>query len=267
LRDEGDALRLRSALAGRPQVVVIGAGFLGMEVAAVARGRGLDVSVVDPLPTPMGRQFGAHMGTWIAELHRAHGVRLFTGVGVGALRGSGGRVTGVLLGDDRLLPADCVLVAIGAAPELGWLRGTGVPLGDGIECDAYCQAGPALYAAGDVASWPSPRYGRRLRLEHRMNATEQGTAAALNLLHGNVRAFDPVPYFWTDQFDVKVQAHGIFPAGAEPVIAEGRPGDGKFVAVYEEGGRTVGVLGWNSPREVRRYRQQFTDAVTPGGAT
>jgi NADPH-dependent 2,4-dienoyl-CoA reductase/sulfur reductase-like enzyme len=263
LRGDRDAARLRAALGASARVVVIGAGFLGMEVAAVARGMGLDVMVVDPLPAPMVRQFGAAVGARIAELHRGHGVVLHTGVSLTDLRHTGGRVAGVLLSDGSVHDTDCVLVAIGAAPDVGWLRSSDITLGDGIECDEYCQAGPAVYAAGDVASWPSRRYRRRMRLEHRMNATEQGTAAARNLLHGNVEAFDPVPYFWSDQFDVKMQAHGVFPAGAELAVADGSLADSRFVVLYQEAGRTVGVLGWNSPKQVREYRSRLLDDATP----
>ncbi|MEU6371575.1 FAD-dependent oxidoreductase [Streptomyces sp. NPDC046909] len=265
LRGAQDAVGLRVALAGQPRVVVVGAGFLGMEVAAVARSLGLDVTVVDPLPTPMVRQFGTTIGELIADRHRDQGVRLRTGVGVTDLLGSDGRVTGVQLDDGTVQPADCVLVAIGAVPAVGWLSSSGLALGDGIRCDEYCQAAPGVYAAGDVASWPSPRYGRRLRLEHRLNATEQGTTAARNLLRGNTEVFDPVPYFWTDQYEVKIQAHGVFPTGHEPEVVEGSPAENKFVALWREDGRTVGVLGWNSAKQARQYRQQLIDEPVSGG--
>lgn len=271
LRGDRDAARLRAALGTAVRVVVIGAGFLGMEVAAVARGMGLDVMVVDPQPVPMVRQFGTTIGARIAELHRDHGVVVHTGVAVEDFRSAGGRVTGVLLSDRSEHRADCVLVAVGAAPDTEWLRSAGIALGNGIEGDEYCQTGPAVYAAGDVASWPSRRYGRRMRLEHRMNATEQGTAAARNLLHGNIEVFDPVPYFWSDQYDVKMQAHGVFPADAELVVADGSLADGRFVVLYREAGRTVGVLGWNRPKQVRECRSRLLDEPTPaylpGGAT
>jgi 3-phenylpropionate/trans-cinnamate dioxygenase ferredoxin reductase subunit len=271
LRSDLDAARLRAALGATSRVVVIGAGFLGMEVAAAARGMGLDVLVVDPLPAPMVRQFGPEVGARIAELHRDHGVVLHTGVTLKDFLRTGRRVTGVLLSDGSVHDADCVLVAIGAVPDVEWLRSSGVALGDGIECDEYCQAGPGVYAAGDVASWPSRRYARRMRLEHRVNATEQGTAAARNLLHGNIEAFDPVPYFWSDQYDVKLQAHGVFPADAELVVTDGSLADSRFVVLYREAGRTVGVLGWNRSKQVREHRSRLLDDFLPislpGGAT
>jgi 3-phenylpropionate/trans-cinnamate dioxygenase ferredoxin reductase subunit len=190
----------------------------------------------------------------VAALHRDHGVHLRLGTGVRELAAGGGRVTAVVLSDGTVLPADCVLVAIGAVPETGWLRPSGLPLGDGIECDEYCRAAPGIYAAGDVACWHNPRYQRRMRVEHRMNATEQGTAAAYNLLHGDAKPFSPLPYFWTDQYQVKIQAHGIFPDGCEVTVEEGTFGDSRFVALYRLGGQPVGVLGWNAPARILPYR-------------
>jgi NADPH-dependent 2,4-dienoyl-CoA reductase/sulfur reductase-like enzyme len=266
LRGAGDAAALYTAFTGRPRVVVIGAGFLGMEVAASARSLGLDVTVVDPLATPMIRQLGTVVGQRVARLHQEHGVTVRTGVGVQDLRGEGDRVTGVVLTTGEVLAADCVLVAIGASPTVEWLRASGLVLGDGIECDAYCQAAPGVYAAGDVASWPSRRYGRRIRLEHRLNAGEQGAAAARNLLHGNQQPFDPVPYFWSDQYDVKIQAYGVFPAGGRFEVVHGAIDDARFVAVCREAGSVVGALGWNSPKQVRPYYQQLLDSPALEGA-
>jgi NADPH-dependent 2,4-dienoyl-CoA reductase/sulfur reductase-like enzyme len=203
----------------------------------------------------MLRQVGPAIAPVVADLHRDRGVDLRLGVGVGGIRDEGGRVTAVELTDGTAVPADCVLVSIGAVPEVDWLRGSGLPLGDGIECDEFCKAAPGVYAAGDVASWLNPRYGRRMRLEHRMNATEQGTAAARNLLHGDAKPFSPLPYFWTDQYDVKIQAHGVLPADAEVAIEEGTPEDGRFVASYRADGRLMGVLAWNAPKLILPFRK------------
>jgi NADPH-dependent 2,4-dienoyl-CoA reductase/sulfur reductase-like enzyme len=255
LRTLDDALSLRAQLLLRPRVVVVGAGFLGAEVAAVAREMGLEVTMADPTPVPMHRQFGERIGGLIAEMHRDHGVAVRCGVGVARLRADAGRVTGVELADESVLDADLVVVAVGAVPATGWLAGSGLPLGNGIECDARCQAGPGIYAAGDVASWPNPHFGVRMRLEHRMNATEQGIAVAGNLL-GDGKPFAPVPYFWTDQYDTRVQAYGTFPPGAEVRLLSGDPGERRFAAAYGHHGTVTGVLGWNaSPREVRALRR------------
>lgn len=220
LRSVDDALALRNALRATENLVVVGAGFLGMEAAAVARGLGLRVTVVDPLPAPMLRQFGPVIGERIARLHRDHGADLRFGIGVAELTGTDGRVTGIRLSDDVVVPAETVLVAIGATPETGWLAGSGLSLTNGVDCDELCRAGEDVVAAGDVASWIHPGLGGRIRIEHRMNATEQGRAAAKTLL-GNGKPFAPVPFFWTDQYDVKVQAYGMFPEGAEVTVVDG----------------------------------------------
>ncbi|MEU9153487.1 FAD-dependent oxidoreductase [Streptomyces sp. NPDC048417] len=258
LRTLDDAIALRAALRAGPRVVVVGAGFLGTEVAAAVRTMGLEVTVVEPEPVPVRRPFGDRLGALVADLHRDHGTRLRCGVPVRRLRGASGRVTGVELGDNTTLPADVVVLALGATPATGWLAGSGLRLGDGVECDAYCRTAPGIYAAGDVASWPNPHFGTRMRLEHRMNATEQAMAAAGNLL-GDATPFAPVPYFWTDQYDTRIQAYGIFPPGAELRLVHGDPSDGHFAAAYGHHGRVVGVLGWNAPRQVRTLRRLVVD--------
>jgi 3-phenylpropionate/trans-cinnamate dioxygenase ferredoxin reductase component len=251
------------------RVVIVGAGFLGMEVAAAARGLGLHVTVVDPLPEPMIRQVGPVVGAMVAALHRGQGVVVRTGIGVTGLVGTAGdaggaadgagRVTGVALDDGSAVPADCVLVAIGAVPETEWLAGSGLSLGNGVECDSCLRAAPGVYAAGDVASWPSPRYRRRVRIEHRMNATEMGNCAAKNLLSEaagrELEAFDPLPYFWSDQYKVKLQVHGDLSAGCTPTIEEGSVEGGKFVAVFRRDGVPSAVLGWSSAARMPGYRK------------
>jgi 3-phenylpropionate/trans-cinnamate dioxygenase ferredoxin reductase subunit len=255
LRDHPDVAALRAAFAGTPRVVIVGGGFLGLEVAAAARGLGLDVTVIEPLAQPMIRQVGPMIGAEVARLHREHGVDLRTGVGVTELMGEGGVLSGVALTDGSVVPAECALVAIGAVPATEWLGTSGLTIGDGVECDEFCRAASGIYAAGDVASWVNPRYQRRMRVEHRMNATEQGRAAAVNLLQGDVEPFAPLPYFWSDQYNVKIQVHGHRSDGAEAAIEEGSPAEGKFVALYREDGAPTAVLGWNSPARLIRYRK------------
>ncbi len=255
LRTLPDTLAFKEELASARSVVIVGAGFMGSEVAAVASGMGADVTVVDPLPAPMIRQFGPWLGDLVAKLHADHGVRMRLGVGVTGLRG-GSRVDGVELADGTVLPADVVLVAIGSVPNTSWLAGSGLSLTDGVDCDSLCRAAPNVVAAGDVASWTHPVHGRRIRVEHRMNATEQGMAAARTLL-GKGEPYAPIPYFWTDQYDVKIQAYGDFPAGAVPSVAAGDVGAGRFAAVYVSAGQITGVVGWNLPRDTRQLRARI----------
>ena len=261
LRGLAEVAALRAALGSAGRVIIVGAGFLGMEVAAAARGLGLEVTVADPLPEPMIRQVGPLVGAAVAELHRAQGVVVRTGTGVTELIGERGSVTGVILDDGAVLPADCVLIAIGAVPETGWLAGSGLSLGNGVDCDEFLRAAPGIYAAGDVASWVSSRYQRRLRVEHRMNATEMGAAAARNLLAeaagGEQIPFDPVPYFWSDQYQVKLQVHGDLNPSDGVTIQEGTPADGKFVALFHRDGVPTAVLGWNAAARMPVYRKQL----------
>jgi NADPH-dependent 2,4-dienoyl-CoA reductase/sulfur reductase-like enzyme len=252
LRTLDDTMALRADLAGARSVVVIGAGFLGTETAAAATQLGIPTTIVDPLPAPMVRQFGPEIGRLVADLHRRHGVTLLTGIGVAQLYGAD-RVHGVELTDGRKIEADVVVTAIGSVPATQWLADSGLTIDDGVHCDRFCRAAPDVYAAGDVARWHNPLFDRAMRVEHRMNATEQALAVAANLL-GTPTPFAPAPYFWTDQFDVKIQAYGIFPPDAEVRIAHGDPADGTFVAHYRENSVIVGVLGWNMPRRLRSDR-------------
>jgi NADPH-dependent 2,4-dienoyl-CoA reductase/sulfur reductase-like enzyme len=194
----------------------------------------------------------------LTELHQGRGVEVRCGVGVTGFVGSDeGRVAGVELADGTTVPADLVLVAVGAQPAIGWLAGSGLSLGDGVECDQYCVAAPGVVAAGDVASWEHPGVGRR-RLEHRMNATEQATAAAQNLL-GRQVPFAPVSYFWTDQYDAKIQVYGQSGDNLSFEIVAGDPSEGRFAALYGDGERVVGALAWNLPRQARLLRQHVVD--------
>ncbi|TDU87847.1 NAD/ferredoxin-dependent reductase-like protein [Kribbella voronezhensis] len=252
LRTLDDTLALRDGLRSAGSVAIVGAGFLGAEVAAVAREARLEVTMIDPLPAPMIRQFGAELAGLLAQLHQSRGVNLRCGVGVTALTGDDGRVTGVDLSDGSHVTADLVLVAIGAIPATTWLAGSGLSLGDGVECDQYCVAAPGIVAAGDVASWHHPGIGRR-RLEHRMNATEQATIAAKNLL-GAQLPFAPVSYFWTDQYDVKLQVYGRSGDDLDFRIVAGTPTEDRFAALYGNGHHVTGALTWNLPRQARLLR-------------
>jgi 3-phenylpropionate/trans-cinnamate dioxygenase ferredoxin reductase component len=249
LRTVDDALALRSQMTAGRRLVVVGAGFLGCEVAAAARGADMEVSIVDPLAVPMLRQLGEEIGSNVANLHRENGVDLYCGVGVHQLLGDGA-VTSVELTTGAILPADLVLVAIGSVPTTDWLAGSGLTLDDGIVCDFTCRAAPGVYAAGDVARWLHPGLGEHIRIEHRTNATEQGIAAASNLL-GADSPFSPTPYFWSDQYDARIQAFGTFPPDCRTLIAGGNPDEGRFIVHYIRDNKVMGVLAWNMPKQLR----------------
>ncbi|MEU6726055.1 FAD/NAD(P)-binding oxidoreductase [Nonomuraea wenchangensis] len=255
LRGLDDALTLRAQLTAGTRLVVVGEGVLGGEIAATARGLGLEVTLAGLGPSVLGDQLGAFVSGLLTRTHAARGVRLRLGVAVESLEGEGGRVTGVRLATGETLPADVVVVAIGSRPATGWLDGSGLALGDGVECDSRCRAAEGVYAVGDLASFHHEGLGRRLRLENRTNATEQAQTVAANVL-GADRPYTPIPYFWTDQYDVKIQAHGLPSPAAEVTVAEGDPEQHRFAALYREGGEVTAVLGWNMPKQARLLRQQ-----------
>ncbi|MEV5558108.1 FAD/NAD(P)-binding oxidoreductase [Nonomuraea wenchangensis] len=255
LRGLDDALTLRAHLTGGTRLVVVGEGVLGGEIAATARGLGLEVTLAGLGPAVLGDQLGPFVSDLLTRTHAARGVRLRLGVAVESLEGEGGRVTGVRLATGETLPADVVVVAVGSRPATGWLDGSGLALGDGVECDSRCRAAEGVYAVGDVASFHHEGLGRRLRLENRTNATEQAQTVAANVL-GADRPYTPIPYFWTDQYDVKIQAHGLPSPAAEVTVTEGDPEQHRFAALYREGGQVTAVLGWNMPKQARLLRRQ-----------
>ncbi|MDI3403327.1 NAD(P)/FAD-dependent oxidoreductase [Streptomyces cavernicola] len=261
LRTLDDALALRSALlAASCGVVVVGDGVLGAEIAATARTMGLPVTLVGPQPAPLAGQFGPLVAGSLADLHTANGVGLRLGTPVTGLTAHREHVTGVRTAGGEVLPAGMVVVAMGAVPTTGWLAGSGLTLDDGLVCDARCRAAPGVYAVGDVARWHHEGIGRSLRLENRSNATEQALAVAADIL-GDGRPYTPVPYAWTDQFDVKVQSHGFLGGDADVAVVEGDPAQVRFVALYGRGGVVTGVLGWNMPKQVRSYRRHVVSAT------
>ncbi len=265
LRTLADALAIRDALAGRPEVVVVGAGFIGSEVAATCRGRGLDVTVLEALPAPLVRGLGVELGTVCGELHRDHGVDLRLGVGVAGFEGHD-RVERVRLDDGSAIHADVVVVGVGVVPVTDWLEGSGLTIDNGVVCDATLLAAPGVVCAGDVTRWPNPLFdGERMRLEHWTNATEQGVAAARRLLYGDGAApevFAPVPLVWSDQYDRKIQTVGSFRGDDEMVVVHGSLAERRFTAVFGRNGRLVGALGFSMPAKVMQYRRMIADRVT-----
>ena len=255
LRSLDDCLALRADLDATPQrVLVVGAGFIGAEVAATARGRGLEVTMVEALANPLERILGSEMGAVCAAVHRDHGVDLRTGVGVEGLDGAE-RVQQVRLSDGSTVDADVVVVGIGVIPNTEWLEGSGVTLRDGVICDATTLAAPRMTAAGDVARWPNELFGgEEMRIEHWDNAAAQGAHAAHRLLDASTGPFAPVPWFWSDQYDRKIQLAGRVHPDDEVRIVDGSVDERRFAAIYGRAGRLVGVLGFNRPRQVMHYR-------------
>jgi NADPH-dependent 2,4-dienoyl-CoA reductase/sulfur reductase-like enzyme len=259
LRTLDDCLAIRRTLldAGEgARVVVIGAGFIGSEVAATCRGLGAEVTVVEALPTPLGRVLGDQMGEACAGLHRAQGVTLLTNVGVDRVVPASGTSAVVHLVDGTALEADVVVVGIGVVPATSWLEDSGLLLDNGVVCSETLFAADRVVAAGDVARWTHPGLGEQLRVEHWTNAAEGGAAAARNLLAGSSPAvpYGPVPFFWSDQYATKIQVIGLPGPDDEVVVVEGSPEEGKLVALYRRGDRLRAVLAFSRPRHLMAYR-------------
>jgi NADPH-dependent 2,4-dienoyl-CoA reductase/sulfur reductase-like enzyme len=255
LRTLDDAQRLRSQLAGGPRVVIVGAGFLGTEVASVARTAGATVTLVSDIEAPLSDVVGNELGRLLVEVHVEHGVEVRSGARVVGILTDDGHATGVQLADGTTLAADVILVSIGSIPNVEWLAGSGIPIGNGVICDEYCRAMPGVWAAGDVASWQHVGTGERMRIEHRTNAAEQGMAVARNILaESNPTPFVPVPYVWSDQYDLKIQLYGL-PRGANSfTVTDGSIADRRFVAVYGERGRVRAAVGIDMIRPLRAAR-------------
>jgi 3-phenylpropionate/trans-cinnamate dioxygenase ferredoxin reductase component len=257
LRDRDDAIRLKAAFATAERVAIVGAGFIGCEVASSARKLGLDVTLCDVAEQPMPA-LGPELGARCAALHREHGVQLRLGVGVVGFEtppagDAPAPLRGVRLASGELVDADVIVVALGALPNIEWLEGSGLTLDRGVVCDTNLQAAPHVFAAGDVAAWPHPMAGgAHIRVEHWTNAAEHGTHAGRNALADVPKPYTAVPYFWSDQYDVKIQAAGL-PARArrveliEPDVAVG----------LDAGDRVVSVVTFNAPRRLMHFRRRI----------
>ena len=271
LRTLDDALALRADLVPGARLVVIGAGPIGGEVASTAHALGVQVTVVEALPTPLAGPLGSEMGAVVAGLHERHGVRLLCGVGVQRLEGDG-RVRGVALVDGTLLPADVVVVGIGASPNVEWLAGSGVELANGVVCDAEGRtAVPGVVAVGDCATWHDPRLGRPHRVEHWTAALERPAVAVAGLLGnpqplapgGRARGAASPPYFWSDQYGVRLQFAGYAAEADSVTVEQGSVEGADLLAVYRRGELPVAVLGLDQPRLFGRWRRQLTAVPVP----
>ncbi|MFF4260446.1 NAD(P)/FAD-dependent oxidoreductase [Streptomyces sp. NPDC001663] len=257
LRTVDDAVAVRRALDGGARLVVIGAGFIGSEVASSARERGLSVTVVEAAEVPLRRALGDEMGVACAALHERAGTDLRRGVGVREIRRDGDGLA-VDLADGSTVRADLVVSGVGADPATSWLEGSGLELGNGVRCDRTLAASvPGVYAAGDIAHWHNPLFEQSMRLENWTSAAEQGAAAAFNALHPQqAKPFSTVPYFWSDWYKTRIQFVGLSPADEVRVVA-GDPEDGRWVALYRTGDRLTGALAIEHPTHIMKYRMMI----------
>jgi 3-phenylpropionate/trans-cinnamate dioxygenase ferredoxin reductase component len=262
LRDLDDALALRAAFDQRPRVVIVGAGFIGCEVAQTARKEDLDVTLIDVAPTPM-LPLGPELGGWCAELHRDHGVDVRLGTGVAGLIGDG-RVEAVELAGGERVPADIVVVGLGALPNTEWLADSGLTVDPGLQCDDTLTAigDPDILGAGDIVAWPHPlAEGESIRIEHWTVAAEQGQLAGRNVLVApdERKPYVAPPYFWSDQYDKKIQSLGL-PGRAESIeLLESTPDRSRLVYGGERDGRLVGIIAINAARRLGSYRMTLED--------
>lgn len=245
IRTYDDAVALREEIGAARRAVVIGAGFIGCEAAASLATRGVDVTVIEPAPAPLAAALGPVIGGFVGRLHKEAGVVIRTGTGVFRLCGDDGRVSGVELDDGAVLPADLVVVGIGGYPDLTYLEGSGIEIADraeggGIACDHHGRtSAPDVYAIGDAANWADAQ-GDRRRVEHWNHTVEQAVLVAAQI-EGHPLPAPAVPYFWSDQYDLKVQLLGSPLPGDEVHVVDD---DGrKFLAYYSRDGLLTGAVG------------------------
>lgn len=261
LRNLDDAVALRAGLATAGDVVVIGAGFIGAEFAAAARAYDTRVTLVEAQPVPMTHVLGAEVGAELARLHEINGATIHTGAAFSHFIGEG-HVSGVALEDGRVLPADLVVVGIGATPATEWLESSGLPIANGLQCDTSLRVLDAerIYAVGDVANWTHGFYGTNMRIEHWTNANEHADILAATLM-GTPVLQAQVPYVWSDQYGHRIQIVGR-PGDGTVAISHGSVESG-LVAVYaDETGLVTGALVVDNPRMLMKCRKAVTKRVT-----
>lgn len=258
LRNIQDAVALRAELEPGRRLAVIGAGFIGLEVAATARQLGLEVTVVEVAQTPLSRVLGDDVGTWFRDLHERNGVRVICSCTVERLEqhGEGARFA---LSSGESFDVDVVVAGIGAVPNTAWLESSGIELGNGVVCEEDLSTSlPGVVAAGDLALWYNATFDEAMRVEHWTNAVEQGRQAGLTLA-GHRSAYAAVPYFWSDQHDARIRFVGRS-GGADQVVIP-QSDDQRMVALYGRDGVIIGAVCVNAPRQLARFRQAISDRV------
>jgi NADPH-dependent 2,4-dienoyl-CoA reductase/sulfur reductase-like enzyme len=258
LRTLEDARRLRSRLRPGVRVVILGAGFIGLEAAAVLTALQCTATIVEPRATALADRLPAAVSAWLTSTHRERGARFHFGASVTDIRGDRGGAMTVQLTTGEALDADVVLVGIGTIPQTDWLESSGLVLRNGVQCDAYSRAAEGVYAIGDVSSPFHPALGRHLRMEHRSNASEQALALA-ETLTGEPREHSPLPFFWTDQFEYKIQMFGVASNDTEFRVVDGAVADRYFIGAYEGAAGIEAVLACNAPpKQLMTYRRELT---------
>jgi len=265
LRTLDDATVLRDELVEGARVVVIGAGFIGLEAAATATKRGAKVTVLEGLDAPLIRALGAEMGAAIGAVHERNGVTIRCSVQVASINGDT-KVSGVTLTNGDTIDADVVIVGIGVAPATQWCSDSSLTIDDGIVCDANLNAGPTnVFVAGDVLRWPNGMFKDiepTMRVEHWTNAAEQGAVVAQNLLatlrNEPMQSYSAVPFFWSDQFDARIQFLGRAFATSTVDVVAGNVADGRWCAMYSTNDRLTGVLGVSMPKLVMPSRAMLS---------
>lgn len=256
-----DAVELRGELLPGRHLLLVGAGFIGLEIAATARALGLEVTVVEVARTPLARALGEDVGAWFRDLHERNGVQMICDTHVRSVEpwGNGAQV---VLDDGRELVADVVVAGVGAGPATEWLTSSGLELAGGVHCSADLSTpAPSVVAAGDIARWYNPIFDEEMRVEHWTNAIEQGRHAAGTLL-GERHAFSAVPYFWTDQYDARARFVGRADAASQVLLLQVE--DSRLVALYGRDGMVRGALCVNAPRQLATYRAAIADQVPWG---
>ncbi len=253
LRSRQDSLEIQRRLAPDAHLVIVGGGYIGLEVAAAAVKRGCRVTVVELLDRVMARAVAPEIGRAFLDYHREAGIAFHLGVGVEAFAGTSA-VQAVRCSGGLELPADLVVVGVGVEPATELAEAAGLAVDDGIIVDEYCRtADPAIYAAGDVTNHPNPLLGRRVRLESWQNAQNQAIRAARNMC-GEAEAYAEIPWFWSDQYDINLQMVGL-PEDWDRVVFRGSAEERKFTALYLKDGRLVGANCVNNARDIRPCRE------------
>jgi 3-phenylpropionate/trans-cinnamate dioxygenase ferredoxin reductase subunit len=267
LRRLSDSDHLRRAIADGGAFAIIGGGWIGLEVAAAARAADVPVTVLEAAELPLLQVLGPEMAGVFADLHRSHGVRLFTGVGVAEIVGHDGVATGVRLSDGTEIPARTVLMAVGARPVVELAEAAGLAVENGVLVDEHLRTSdPDVFAAGDIANAYHPGLARRLRVEHWANALHQPPVAAAGML-GRDAVYDNVPYFYTDQYDLSMEYRGHAAVGGyDQVVVRGDVAARVFTAFWLEGGRVVAAMNVNSWDETELLEEivRRRSAVDPG---